>query len=705
MRIKKVIANFTPLRIVFLLIALVSSVGTGVGQDVLTLQGDQFLYDGRPFDMWGIRVASASQSQQVTNHLIAQLNDYKAHGVNTVAVFYQGSTGGYSNPFSSDGMRVDPAHQARMEQIIKECQTRDMVVIVGIFYQRSALPSNAEGVRNAVRTVTNLLKPYRNIIINIANEQNSSLYSDTKGIFDFQDPERNIELCRVVHQVDKDRIVGAGGYDHSKNRVIGRSPDVDTLLFDTSSPSQDSGKLYEEFVAAGARNKPIVNVETFGASAPGSTSQVYSEADKRPYFREVDAGIARRGLYICLFTKGLQEGGKHYDLRGNGTSGNPGMRWYFEYIRDKLKLSAPNPAPPNPTPIGSSFTISLKTGWNLISLPISPSNSSIAEVLKSAGSAIAAVYSYAVRAGRYLTYLPTDSGSNDLTTMEPGPGYWVYVDSAAELRISGEKANGTLDLAEGWNLVGVNSLSSMRVESALAGIEGKYDAVYEFNNETNSYTGYLPPSVTDLKSLKPGLGYWIYMNDAASWTIQGKPSSQTPTDRKEKYTFTENKGVISMEAEHHSSATSFKRLANHEASGGEVMQVIKGTGDGKGSIDFTIDFPSTSKWYVWVRANALTHVSNGIYLKLDGKFITAPANTKYPGIKDIFLKRPGWFWEPEWQGPGKSNRDRPVLIEIPGGRHTFSVANRLVEDPLIDKVVLTREQTQPQGMGPAETLF
>ena len=59
----------------------------------LQLDGPAFLLDGKPFDMWAIRAASASQSQELTDHLIAQLDDYLAHGVNTVSVYYMGSRG------------------------------------------------------------------------------------------------------------------------------------------------------------------------------------------------------------------------------------------------------------------------------------------------------------------------------------------------------------------------------------------------------------------------------------------------------------------------------------------------------------------------------------------------------------------------------------------------------------------------------------
>ena len=217
----------------------------------LGVRGDQFYLDERPFDMWGVRVASATKDAAQADHLIAQLDDYRAHGVNAVAIFYMGSSGAKYDPFSPDGLDVAPGHEGRMERIIQACAARNMVVIVGLFYQHAPFGlRDAEAVRNAVRTVTRKLRPYRNLVINVANEQNSGGWGDTAGIFDFRDPARVIDLCETVHQEDPDRLVGGGGYDHARNKVIGRSPHVDVLLFDTDGPA-DSGLLYDEFVAGG----------------------------------------------------------------------------------------------------------------------------------------------------------------------------------------------------------------------------------------------------------------------------------------------------------------------------------------------------------------------------------------------------------------------------------------------------------------------
>ena len=306
----------------------------------LTIDGDRFLLDGKPLDLWGIRTASGTASDAQCEHLIAQLDDYLAHGVNAVAVYYMGCRGGCYDPFSSDGRRVDAGHQRRMERIIEACDARGMVVVAGIFYQHAPFGlADAAAVHEAVSTVAAALKPWRNVIINVANEQNSHGYRKSAAVFDFNDPQRIIELCRTVHDVDPARIVGGGGYEPASNEVIGRSGDVDALLFDTGHPDtaqHDTAALYERYRAAGVVDKPMVNVELFGGWTREFPRGVFDDTLKRAYIEQIDAAAARPGLGVFFhndpWCQSIAEP-MRYDLAGDGTPGNPGIRRYFEAVR------------------------------------------------------------------------------------------------------------------------------------------------------------------------------------------------------------------------------------------------------------------------------------------------------------------------------------------------------------------------------------
>jgi len=314
----------------------------------LSVQGNQFLLDGDHFDMWGIRVASASQTDSLTELLIANLDEYKKYGVNTISVYLQGSSGGFSDPFRDEGKILDEAHARRLKQIIEACQQRDMVVIVGIFYQRVIDNRNdtrrldsREAIYEAVETTVKTLEPYQNIIINIANEQNSSIYRRFEP-FRFNEPHNIIDLCRHIKQLDPQRLVGGGGYHDSSNVVIGKSAWVDVLLFDTFfgdiEAGQHSGWHYDYFRERGVPDKPLVNVELFG----GWTKQfvppgVYTPEGKEIHLQEIKEAQKRPGLYVHLHSNPWCQGPAdgypvRYHLGGDGTAEDPGIRWWFEAV-------------------------------------------------------------------------------------------------------------------------------------------------------------------------------------------------------------------------------------------------------------------------------------------------------------------------------------------------------------------------------------
>lgn len=311
----------------------------------LKVKGQFFTLDDEPFDMWGVRVASATQKNKYAKSLIKNLDDYKSEGINTLSVYLQGSSGGYSDPFYDGGKKIKKGHLKRLTNIIEACAQREMVVVAGIFYQRtirneSNLKTEAE-IREAVRTITKELQPYKNIIINIANEQNSGYYKGFQA-FDFNDPQNIISLCKEVRQTDPDRIVGAGGYHDNSNVVIGKSEYVDVLLFDTFSgdieKGHHSGWHYNYFKENGVPEKPIVNVEIFGGWTKKFLPQgVYTEEGKEIHLKEIEAAKKQPGLFVHFhsnpwFQAADQDMKNRYDLGGTGTPDDPGVRWYFQKI-------------------------------------------------------------------------------------------------------------------------------------------------------------------------------------------------------------------------------------------------------------------------------------------------------------------------------------------------------------------------------------
>jgi hypothetical protein len=164
-------------------------------------------------------------------------------------------------------------------------------------------------------------------------------------------------------------------------------------------------------------------------------------------------------------------------------------------------------ATPTPDPV-LGHTITLKKNWNLISLPIQPSDTDIADVLSGVSGQYLVVYAW--NGTKYERYIPGDN-SSDLKKMEAGRGYWIYMNANANLAVKGVAAGKTIELNKDWNLVGFNSATAMSVSQALASTGGKVVAVYAYKTETNSYE--------EVKEFEPGRGYWLLCSDKVTWTL------------------------------------------------------------------------------------------------------------------------------------------------------------------------------------------
>jgi len=162
--------------------------------------------------------------------------------------------------------------------------------------------------------------------------------------------------------------------------------------------------------------------------------------------------------------------------------------------------------------------IQLNSGWNLISLPLMPDDSNVNLVLSpiSGNYSIVCAYNASDTDDHWKKYDPTTPFGNDLTTMEPGNGYWIMMTSDDTLNISRTMPAPTdIELWSGWNLIGYNSLNPQTITDALSSIDGNYSIIwaYSASDSTDYWKKYDPdiPFGNDLANMEPGNGYWIMM--------------------------------------------------------------------------------------------------------------------------------------------------------------------------------------------------
>jgi len=168
-------------------------------------------------------------------------------------------------------------------------------------------------------------------------------------------------------------------------------------------------------------------------------------------------------------------------------------------------------------PVAAVTTVSLSTGWNLISLPlyIPPANQPPATLLAGVTGVGIVWGDYDPSTGGWHTYVP--GATNDLTAMRDGNGYWVNMTAADTLDVStlgtelpeAPNAPPTYDVVVGWNLIGLKSTSATTASTYLAAIDGQYTIIYGFANGAYSV-------VLSTDSLEPGYGYWIAVIEAGT---------------------------------------------------------------------------------------------------------------------------------------------------------------------------------------------
>jgi len=149
----------------------------------------------------------------------------------------------------------------------------------------------------------------------------------------------------------------------------------------------------------------------------------------------------------------------------------------------------------------------MNQGWNLISLPVIVSNTAIANVLSGIADNMESARYY--NGTNWVIYKP--GVTNDLTTVEDGKGYWIFMNNAATLNVTGVKTSVdnliplTYPVISGWNLIGFKSTISMLSKDYLSSLPAdSYTLMDAANNNKNN------------SSMDSGYGYWLWMNSAGN---------------------------------------------------------------------------------------------------------------------------------------------------------------------------------------------
>jgi hypothetical protein len=173
--------------------------------------------------------------------------------------------------------------------------------------------------------------------------------------------------------------------------------------------------------------------------------------------------------------------------------------WYI----DNIKISRADSM--------TSFTHSLASAWNLLSLPLAPVDGSVREIFPDAIS-----HAFVYR----NTYTVEDA-------LCPGLGYWLKYGASTTVQMTGRSIpHDTIRLNERWNLIGVAgaAINAAAIIPLPAGIL-----------QTGFYT-YNGSSYTLVQTLQPGKGYWVKASQAGMIILSTMPKNvNNPVELKKSY--------------------------------------------------------------------------------------------------------------------------------------------------------------------------
>ena len=171
----------------------------------------------------------------------------------------------------------------------------------------------------------------------------------------------------------------------------------------------------------------------------------------------------------------------------------------------------------------SQATLSLRAGWNLVSLPVVPSNDNPQTLLAPIADALEELHVYDASAGRWLRYLPSaPSYTNSLQQIPSWAGLWLKARSDASLSLSGTPRQGiAVSLTPGWNLVAYPGSEALPAELAIASLGNSLDMAHGYEAVSGAWTSYHPstPALNTLTEMLPGQSYWLNVREPCSWRI------------------------------------------------------------------------------------------------------------------------------------------------------------------------------------------
>lgn len=296
------------------------------------IRDDRAYLGGREIKIWGIRGANTLMSQAVTERFVRNLDNMAAHGINALAVYIMGSNTGWPeewaarNGFEPDGA-LKPAFAQRLEWLIREADQRGMVIGVGVFTPRNV--ANLEGeaaYKRALQETGRFLRDrgLRNVFVDIMHEYNHrrvvpDIFKEPDG------PAKKSKLHQWFKEANPDVPAGVCATIDRGTDPFYPDSDINIIQKTMSIPA----KGFTVNIETHKRD----NYDSDGVFEPAELEENYGWFET--YRKNPSAAIFLHAAFITGVT-GRAGSAPHAEMGGMGTADDPGVRWYYEWVRDHV---------------------------------------------------------------------------------------------------------------------------------------------------------------------------------------------------------------------------------------------------------------------------------------------------------------------------------------------------------------------------------
>lgn len=298
--------------IIFLLIAC----GSLGAQNTFTVRGSRTFLNDKEIQVIGLRCSNSLMTDEITDDLINHLDVYKSYGVNTISVFLMGSRFGDVRGYNEDAS-LNPAYTDRMAKIIKACDQREMIVLVGCLYWGNSKGKwdswKQQDAENAVANTVRWLSEN--------NFRNVMLDPDNEGMAQREMGFNILRMIAAGKKVDPGIMIGFNSKGYPP-------PNADLALhFSEKVPGRpyiESEGTMTDYWGAYSKEQGLYEYINVG---------IYTEGKKAEQLKNTD-NLLKKGHGYMFASTWLQNIRPNHHPGGDGSYGDPGIKWWLEHIRE-----------------------------------------------------------------------------------------------------------------------------------------------------------------------------------------------------------------------------------------------------------------------------------------------------------------------------------------------------------------------------------